>query len=194
MGSLSPPHLTCRRPPESPPSSYIVPASFINPSPDSSVPNWIDGYHPATNSWHKITFIPGLHEKRVLKGFAMAPISNSIYIIGGKIFQKVAIGDGSTNDVVEEDLDIVRNVWRYNMDDATWEECVPLTVPRFDFACNVRGVSCAEVYDSRNNTWKSVNNMSTSRYKCVGVTWHNRSIVIGGFTDKPVSNTEHTKI
>ncbi|CAM8922361.1 unnamed protein product [Rhodiola kirilowii] len=206
MGSLSPPRFTCRRAPESPPSSYTVLASFINPSPDSYVPNWIDGYHPATNSWHKITFIPGLQEKQVLKGFAMAPISNSIYIIGGRICHTVVTGDGSTNEVVEEDLDVVRNVWRYNMDNATWEECAPLTVPRFDFGCNVvgdkiyvaggqstigdvRGVSCAEVYDPSTNTWRSITNMSTSRYKCVGVTWHNRFIVIGGFTDKPVSNT-----
>ncbi|KAL9661919.1 hypothetical protein QQ045_026747 [Rhodiola kirilowii] len=46
-------------------------------------------YHPTTNSWHKITFIPRLQEKQVLKGFAMAPISNSIYIIGGRICQKL---------------------------------------------------------------------------------------------------------
>uniref|UniRef100_A0A7N0VB60 Uncharacterized protein n=1 Tax=Kalanchoe fedtschenkoi TaxID=63787 RepID=A0A7N0VB60_KALFE len=203
MGSLPPPPSTSRRPPETPPSSYTVLASFFDPSPTSSAPNWIDGYHPATNSWHRVTSVPGLQPNQILKGFAMATVANSIYIIGGRKCGKAAARNGCGGD---EDLEAVGRVWRYNMDEATWGECAALMAPRFDFACsvvgdkiyvaggqctigNVRGSSCAEVYDSVADTWTSMAHMSTSRHKCVGVTWHNRFIVVGGFTDKPVSNT-----
>ncbi|CAM8895151.1 unnamed protein product [Rhodiola kirilowii] len=64
MGSLSPPRFTCQPPPESPPSSYTVLASFINPLPDSSVPNWIDEYHPTTNSCTKLPSYPGFKRNK----------------------------------------------------------------------------------------------------------------------------------
>lgn len=198
MGSLSPPPPLSQPVPDRPSPSYTILASFIS----SSIPNWIDGYNPTTNSWQRITSFPGLEQNQILKGFAMASISNSIYIIGGRKCQKIIT---NLNEVFEHDLEVVNTVWRYNMNDTTWQKCSSLNIPRFDFACNVinnkiyvaggqctigdvNGVSYAELYDSNTNKWTTITNMSTSRYKCVGVTWHNMFIVIGGFNNRHVSN------
>ncbi|KAJ6291387.1 hypothetical protein OIU76_023456 [Salix suchowensis] len=47
-----------------------------------------------------------------------------------------------------------------------------------------RGISLAEVYDPALDEWKALPDMSTTRYKCVGVTWQGKIHVVGGFAEK----------
>ncbi|KAG5224846.1 Kelch repeat type [Salix suchowensis] len=46
-----------------------------------------------------------------------------------------------------------------------------------------RGISLAEVYDPALDEWKALPDMSTTRYKCVGVTWQGKIHVVGGFAE-----------
>ncbi|XP_041003999.1 F-box/kelch-repeat protein At1g16250-like [Juglans microcarpa x Juglans regia] len=163
--------------------------------------NWIEGYNPSNNAWHYITRIPGLIENQVLKGFSMISMGNSIFIIGGRLCHKmVGINDVEDPDeIVEVDLEVISTVLRYDVRDDAWFKCAPMHTPRFDFACTVcdnkiyvaggqctlasaRGISLAEVYDPVQNLWTALPNMSTSRYKCVGVRWKGKVHVVGGFT------------
>ncbi|KAK6917497.1 Kelch repeat type 1 [Dillenia turbinata] len=47
-----------------------------------------------------------------------------------------------------------------------------------------RGTSSAEVYDPSADTWTVLPDMTTLRYKCVGVTWQGKIHVVGGFAEK----------
>ena len=110
-------------------------------------------------------------------------------------------GGGGNDDVVEVVLEVLSSVLRYDVRDDAWFKCTPLGTLRFDFACTVcgnkiyiaggqcrlgsaRGISSAEVYDSVLDTWEALPNMSTLRYKCVGVTWQGRVHVVGGFAGR----------
>lgn len=164
--------------------------------------NWIECYNPSNNAWHHVSRVPGLIENNILKGFSMVATGGSIFIIGGRLCHKMAADDNAnTNDIVEVDLEVRSSVLRYNIREDAWFKCAPLGTPRFDFACTVcdnkiyvaggqctlasaRGISSAEVYDPVLDTWEALPNMSTLRYKCVGVTWQGKFHVVGGFAGR----------
>ncbi|KAJ4842231.1 hypothetical protein Tsubulata_030629 [Turnera subulata] len=203
MGSLSPPQPSNTNPL----ANYRIYAPFCCRDPWSSttMPNWIECYNPLDNSWHQVTTIPVPIEKHVLKGFSMASIGDdSLYIIGGRLCRK-SLGHDQ-DDTVEKDVEVVRAVLRYDIRTDEWIECAPLGMPRFDFACTVcegkiyvaggistlacqRGISSAEVYDPALDEWKALPNMSSMKYKCVGVTWQGKVHVVGGFAEREESLT-----
>lgn len=45
---------------------YRIYASFCGKdyTPNMNMSNWISCYHPSTNSWHRLTTIPGLLENK----------------------------------------------------------------------------------------------------------------------------------
>lgn len=127
----------------------------------------------------------------------MVTLGDSFYIIGGRLCHKKVSEDSDNID--EDELNIVSRVFRYCVRTDTWTECAPLSFPRFDFACTVsdgkiyvaggqtelasaRGISSVEVYDPAIDEWKSLPDMNKLRLKCVGVTWHRKIHVVGGFT------------
>lgn len=164
--------------------------------------NWIECYNPSNNAWHHVSRVPGLIENHILKGFSMVVMGGSIFVIGGRLCHKMAVGDNDNpNDIVEVDLEVLSSVLRYDIGDDAWFKCAPLGTPRFDFACTVcddkiyvaggqcalasaKGVSSAEVYDPERDMWEALPNMSTLRYKCVGVTWQGKVHVVGGFAGR----------
>ncbi|PON80594.1 BTB-kelch protein [Parasponia andersonii] len=159
--------------------------------------NWIEYYEPSNNTCRRLCSIPGLIENHVLKGFTMVAVADSIFIIGGKLCRNATANDEDDVEIV--DLEVQSSVLRYNLGNNTWSKCAPLRVPRFDFACAVgedgkvyvaggkcalgsgSGVPSAEVYDPGLDEWAPLPDMSTPRYKCVGVTWRGRIHVVGGF-------------
>ncbi|KAJ0576532.1 putative kelch-type beta propeller [Helianthus annuus] len=187
---------------EDSPQLHLVYASFSakTPSPDVTELNWIECYNPASNKWHRITSIP-LAKNHDLKGYAMVIVGDFIYIIGGLCCRKqVREGHDYDDHVIKDDLQVHQHVLRYSILDDTWSTCSPLKQPRFDFACavsgdkiyvaggksttsGVRAVSSAEVYDPALDEWKLLPDMTTSRYKCVGVTWQDKFYAVGGFAD-----------
>lgn len=173
--------------------------SFCAKDPNGNMSNFIDCYNLSNNSWHHVTFVPGFDENQVLKDFAMVSLGDSIYIIGGRLCLKVL--DRETDNVEEMDQRVLPCVRRYNVRMNKWEVCAPLSIPRINFACTVcdrkiyvaggqsalgpaKGISSAEVYDPALDEWKSLANMSTMRYKCVGVTWQGKIHVVGGFAHR----------
>ena len=95
--------------------------------------NWIECYDPSSNSWHRVGRILELLENHVRKGFSMASIGDSIYIIGGRLCHKAPGHD--SDKIVEVDLEVLSSVKRYDVRNGLWSKYVPLGTPRFDFAC-----------------------------------------------------------
>ncbi|CAN4117506.1 unnamed protein product [Withania somnifera] len=156
--------------------------------------NWISCYYPSTNSWNThVTSIPSLLENHILKDFAMIVIGEDIYVIGGRQCYK---------DVQEIDIEVLPCVLKYNVGTNCWTKCAPLKTSRFNFACMVskdgkiyvaggqttfdgaKGTSLAEVYDPVLDEWKQLPNMSTTRYKCAGLSWQGKFYVVGGFAKR----------
>ncbi|KAF5948373.1 hypothetical protein HYC85_014330 [Camellia sinensis] len=204
MGSLSSPPQFSLPPRENSQNTssdqYRVYAAFCtrDATPNMSLCNRIDSYDPSSNSWNRVSTIPGI-ENHVLKGFSMVSIGDSIYVIGGLLRHKMVGRD--LDEIIEVDLEVLPSVLRYNVRANVWFKCAPLGTARFDFACTVtggkiyvaggqstlgsaRGISSAEVYDPALDEWKSLPNMSTLRYKCVGVTWQGKIHVVGGFAER----------
>lgn len=205
MNSVLPP-LSPLRSSENSISRYRVYASWCYKelSPNVSVSNWIGCYNPTNNTWTRVTYIPGLYDNHVLKDFAMVSIKNVIYIIGGRLCRKERALDGS-NDFIEINKEVRPTVLRYDVISEQWSECASLNMPRYAFACDVcdgkiyiagghsilvraKGISSAEVYDPSRDEWTSLPDMSTLRYKCVGVTWQGKIHVIGGFAERGISD------
>ncbi|KAK4355880.1 hypothetical protein RND71_024851 [Anisodus tanguticus] len=168
--------------------------------------NWISCYHPSTNSWHRLTTIPGLLENQVLKGFSIASIGETIYIIGGRYWYKV-VGDGHDDTVHETSITVRSSVLKYETRRDTWSSCAPLATPRYNFACTCKdgkiyvaggqttldsadGTCLAEVYDPTKDEWKPLPNMSTLRYKSVSVAWQGKIYVVGGFAKRGNSDSK----
>ncbi|RVW46347.1 F-box/kelch-repeat protein [Vitis vinifera] len=202
MGFLpSPPRTTTPPPsPENTSSRYRVMASFClrEPAPNANVSNWIECYNPCDNTWTYVNPVPGLADNQVLKGFAMVSLGDSIFIIGGRLCRK---DRARGEEFIEVDVEVLSTVLRYNVTTTQWSKCTPLGTPRYDFACTVcenkiyvaggkstlesaRGISLAEAFDPALNVWTPLPNMSTLRYKCVGVTWQGKILVVGGFADR----------
>ena len=181
MGSVSPlpspPFI-----PEDPFTNYLIYTSFCSNDllATSNMFNWIEYYDPSNNSWHRVSRIPELLENHVRKGFSMASIGDSIYIIGGRLCHKAPGHD--TYAIVEDDLEVLSSVIRYDVRNGLWSKCAPLGIPRFDFACTVcdnkiyvaggqctlgiaRGTLSAEIYDLALDQWEPLPNMSLLKYK-----------------------------
>lgn len=185
-------------------NNHRIYVSFCSKDPNSNVnvSNWIECYNPSNNSWHRVTSIPGQSENQVLKGFSMVSIGDFIYMIGGRLCLKKPSLDPS--DIVNEidvDVEVLPCVLKYHVGRNVWAKCAHMNIARFDFACTVcknkifvaggqscpgsaKGISSAEVYDPATNEWKCLPSMSTLRYKCAGVTWQGRILVVGGFAKR----------
>ncbi|XP_044467110.1 influenza virus NS1A-binding protein homolog A-like [Mangifera indica] len=203
MASLSSqPPSPCSPYPSSTTSNRIY-SSFCT----AKISNWIECYNPSNNLWDRITTIPGLIENRVLKGFSMVSIGHCIYIIGGRLCQKLS--GHEPDEIFEVNVEVLQRVLRYDVVNDVWSKCASLRVPRFDFACTVcddkiyvaggqsklscaRGTASAEVYDPALDEWKFLPNMNTLRYKCVAVTWQGKIHVVGGFAENRDSDRKVT--
>lgn len=133
----------------------------------------------------------------------MVSLGGSVYIIGGRLLHKQRCQEANAN--VEVGVEVLSSVLRYDVQSQQWARCAPMGIPRCDFACTVwedkiyvaggkssvacaRGISSAEVYDPSLDEWTPLPNMSTLRYKCVGLTWHGKIHVVGGFTEREDSD------
>ncbi|XP_021900929.1 kelch-like protein 5 [Carica papaya] len=202
MGSVSP-HSSPQSLLENSSNNFRIYVAFSrrDSSLRSNVSNWIECYNPSNNLWQKVSVIPGLIDNHMLKGFSMVSISDSIYIIGGKLVLKIIGSDPDNTITTDVDMKVVSCVLRYDTKNDVWSKCASLRVPRFDFACTVcnnkiyvaggqstlgsaRGISSAEVYDPALDEWQTLPNMSAMRYKCVGVTWQEKIHVVGGFAER----------
>ncbi|XP_040376663.1 kelch-like protein diablo [Oryza brachyantha] len=159
----------------------------------------LECYEPGANTWRRVGKLPGVPDGHVVKGFAVVALGECVYVIGGRLCRRergVAGGEHHR----DTDVAVRADVLRYDARRGEWERCAPLLVPRFDFACapcggricvaggqcslsGARGTAAAEVYDAGKGKWSALPDMSTLRYKCVGVTWHGRFHVVGGFAE-----------
>lgn len=211
MGSIPfPPQLLTPEPsPDIDRHGYRVYVSFCLRQPTlttNNISNWIECYNPYSHMWSYVSPIPGITESYVLKGFAMASLRDSIYIVGGRLCYKemVHVSDGFA-DLVEVKVEVLSTVLRYNVRTDRWSTCAPLHTPRSDFACtvcndkiyvtggqststNARGISSAEAYDPTLDEWTSLPSMSTLRYRCAGVSWNGKIHVVGGFAERSDSD------
>uniref|UniRef100_A0A0E0K6I9 F-box domain-containing protein n=1 Tax=Oryza punctata TaxID=4537 RepID=A0A0E0K6I9_ORYPU len=163
--------------------------------------NSLECYEPGANTWRRVGELPGVPDGHVLKGFAVVALGEHVYVIGGRLCRRERDAGGEDRDT---DVGMRADVLRYDARRGAWERCAPLLVPRFDFACapcggricvaggqcslsGARGTAAAEVYDADKGRWSPLPDMSTLRYKCVGVTWHGRFHVVGGFAESTSS-------
>ncbi|MBA0663408.1 hypothetical protein Goklo_003527 [Gossypium klotzschianum] len=182
-------------------SRYRVIAAFCpkEAGPSTNVFNCIQCYNPCNNTWEHVSIIPNLRENHVLKGFVMVSLGESVYVIGGRLWNKRKPRD--SNEIPDVDVEVSALVLRYNVRWNKWSKCASLGTPRYDFACCVcndkiyvaggksglnstRGMTSAEVYDPVTGRWTDLPSMSSLRYKCVGVTWQGQIYVVGGFAEK----------
>ncbi|KAK8488201.1 hypothetical protein V6N13_120007 [Hibiscus sabdariffa] len=205
MGSLPSPPRPIALPPSPEPdhTRYRVMVAFCpKGGANTNFFNCIQCYNPSDNSWSHITMIPDLLENHVLKGFAMISLGECTYIIGGRLWNKRKPQNSSDSDeFIDASVQVSPLVLCYNVRLDLWSKCAPLNVPRYDFACCVcdnrifvaggksnldsaRGISSAEVYDLALDEWTPLPNMSSLRYKCVGVTWREKIYVMGGFAER----------
>ncbi|CAN4087213.1 unnamed protein product [Withania somnifera] len=137
----------------------------------------------------------------------MVVIGEEIFVIGGRQCYKDVIGSSETNSVHEIDIEILPSVLKYNIGTNSWTKCAPLRTPRFNFACmasldgkiyvaggqttldGATGTCLAEVYDPVLDEWKQLPSMSTTRYKCAGLSWQGKFYVVGGFARRENSDT-----
>ncbi|KAF0933481.1 hypothetical protein E2562_018574 [Oryza meyeriana var. granulata] len=160
--------------------------------------NSLECYEPGANTWRRVGELPGVPDGHVLKGFAFVALGECVYVIGGRLCRRER--DAAAGEYRDTDVRVRGDVVRYDARHGVWERCAPLLVPRFDFACapcggricvaggqcslsGARGTAAAEVYDAEKGKWSPLPDMSTLRYKCVGVTWHGRFHVVGGFAE-----------
>jgi len=135
----------------------------------------------------------------------MVSVGGSVYIIGGRLLHKQKCQVANAN--VEVGVEVVSSVLRYDVQSQQWARCAPMGIPRYDFACTVcenkiyvaggkssvacvRGISSAEMYDPSLGEWTPLPNMRTLRHKCVGLTWHGKILVVGGFA--VIENSDRT--
>lgn len=159
--------------------------------------NSLECYEPGANTWRRVGGLPGVPHGHVLKGFAVVAVAESVYVIGGRLCRREGVAGGDYRDT---DVGVRADVLRYDVRRGEWRCCAPLLVPRVDFACapcrgricvagglcslsGARGTAAAEVYDPVTGRWSPLPDMSTLRYKCVGVTWQGGFHVVGGFAE-----------
>ncbi|KAK3159399.1 hypothetical protein QOZ80_2AG0149640 [Eleusine coracana subsp. coracana] len=156
--------------------------------------NSLECYEPGDNTWRHVGALPDVPDGHVLKGFAVVALGESVYVIGGRLCRRDR----------DADVGVRADVLRYDARRGEWRRCAPLLVPRFDFACapcrgkicvaggqcslsGARGTAAAEVYDAEADQWAALPDMSTLRYKCVGVTWEGSFHVVGGFAESTLT-------
>ncbi|KAK1621286.1 hypothetical protein QYE76_026803 [Lolium multiflorum] len=165
--------------------------------------NSFECYEPGANRWRRVGGIPGVPDGHVLKGFAVVAVGESVFVIGGRLCRRDVADGGS--EYHDTDVGVRADVLRYDVRRGEWLACAPLLLPRFDFACapcrgricvagglcslsGARGTAAAEVYDAEENRWSPLPDMSTMRYKCVGVTWQGGFHVVGGFAESTTAD------
>ncbi|KAF8689958.1 hypothetical protein HU200_041593 [Digitaria exilis] len=162
--------------------------------------NILECYEPGANTWRRVGPLPGIPDGHILKGFAVVALGESVYVIGGRLCKREH-GGAADADI---DVGVRADVLRYDVRRGEWQNCAPLLVPRFDFACapcrgricvaggqcslsGARGTAAAEVYEEEKGQWSALPDMSTLRYKCVGVTWQGSFHVVGGFAESTLA-------
>ncbi|KAF8691670.1 hypothetical protein HU200_040053 [Digitaria exilis] len=162
--------------------------------------NILECYEPGANTWRRVGTLPGIPDGHILKGFAVVALGESVYVIGGRLCKREHGGAADT----DIDVGVRADVLRYDVRRGEWQHCAPLLVPRFDFACapcrgricvaggqcslsGARGTAAAEVYEEEKGQWSALPDMSTLRYKCVGVTWQGSFHVVGGFAESTLA-------
>jgi len=164
--------------------------------------NSLECYEPGANTWRRVGALPGVPDGHILKGFAVAALGESVYVIGGRLCRRER---GAAAGVYQDtDVSVRADVLRYDVRRGEWQHCAPLLLPRFDFACapcrgricvaggqcslsGARGTAAAELYDEEKGQWSALPDMSTLRYKCVGVTWQGSFHVVGGFAESTLT-------
>lgn len=164
--------------------------------------NSLECYEAGANTWRRVGELPGVPDGHVLKGFAVVALGESVYVIGGRLCRRDR--GAVAGEYRDTDVGVRTDVLRYDVRRGEWQCCAPLLVPRFDFACapcrgricvaggqcwlsGARGTAAAEVYDAEKGQWSPLPDMSTLRYKCVGVTWQGSFHVVGGFAESTSS-------
>ncbi|KAJ1281514.1 hypothetical protein BS78_04G311800 [Paspalum vaginatum] len=166
--------------------------------------NSLECYEPGANTWRRVGALPDVPDGHILKGFAVVALGESVYVVGGRLCRRErGAAAGEYDDI---DVSVRADVLRYDARRGEWHHCAPLLVPRFDFACapcrgricvaggqcslsGARGTAAAEVYDADKGQWSALPDMSTLRYKCVGVTWQGSFHVVGGFAESTLTAT-----
>jgi hypothetical protein len=160
--------------------------------------NSLECYEPGANTWRRVGALPGVPDGHILKGFTVAALGESVYVIGGRLCRRER--GAAAGECQDTDVAVRADVLRYDARRGEWHHCAPLLVPRFDFACapcrgricvaggqgslsGARGTAAAEVYDAEKGQWSALPDMSTLRYRCVGVTWQGSFHVVGGFAE-----------
>ncbi|KAM3362398.1 hypothetical protein P3S68_017252 [Capsicum galapagoense] len=119
-----------RAAPENSTSRYSIFASFCSTAvtSDATVTNWIACYDPSNNNWSYVTSIPDLPENHVLKDFAIVSVSNSLYIIGGRLCKKERTQNAQygRDEFFDRDIDVMSLVLRYDINSNQWSKCAPL--------------------------------------------------------------------
>lgn len=164
--------------------------------------NSLECYEPVDNTWRRVGTLPYVPDGHILKGFAVVALGESVYVIGGRLCRRER--DAAAGEYRDADVGVRADVLRYDVRRGEWRRCAPLLVPRFDFACapcrgkicvaggqcslsGARGTAAAEVYDAGKDQWSALPDMSTLRYKCVGVTWEGSFHVVGGFAESTLT-------
>ncbi|PWZ28989.1 F-box/kelch-repeat protein [Zea mays] len=167
--------------------------------------NSLECYEPGANTWRRVGALPGVPDGHILKGFAVAALGESVYVIGGRLCRRER--GAAAGGYRDADVGVRADVLRYDARRGEWHHCAPLLVPRFDFACapcrgricvaggqrslsGARGTAAAEVYDAEKGQWSALPDMSTLRYKCVGVTWQGSFHVVGGFAESALTASD----
>ncbi|XP_062220923.1 F-box/kelch-repeat protein At1g67480-like [Phragmites australis] len=167
--------------------------------------NSLECYEPSANTWCRMGALPDVPDGHILKGFAVVALAESVYVIGGRLCRRER--GATTGEYRDTDVSVRADVLRYDVRRGEWHHCTPLLVPRFDFACapcqgricvaggqsslsGARGTAAAEVYDAEKDQWSALPDMSTLRYKCVGVTWQGSFHVVGGFAESTSSASD----
>lgn len=85
-------------------------------------------YDPSNNNWSYVTSIPDLPENHVLKDFAIVSVSNSLYIIGGRLCKKERTQNAQygRDEFFDRDIDVMSLVLRYDFNSNQWSKCAPL--------------------------------------------------------------------
>jgi hypothetical protein len=172
----------------------------------SLYPNSLECYEPGDNTWRRVGTLPGVPDGHILKGFAVIALGDPVYVIGGRLCWRER--DAVADECRDTDVGVRADVLLYDARRGEWRHCAPLLVPRFDFACapcrgkicvaggqcslsGARRTAAAEVYDVVKDQRSAIPDMSTLRYKCVGVTWLGSFHVVGGFAESTLTAGEH---
>lgn len=141
----------------------------------------LERYDAVTNTWTTLSPMPTARA-----GAAIAPVDDSLYVIGGRT--------GTGGPCTGTPLDAVE---RYDIDTDTWTPVAPLPSPRTDLAAREVGgkifvfggcssgstfLSEVDMYNPETNTWTTgLAAMPTARASLVAGRVGNRVYLIGGY-------------